>query len=213
MRVGGKTLDMLGRLLLTTSLLFTVACSSTPESQTADGSAPKASSEPAASGESTATAQQVLNPANDPAMNAQGPKAADFTLPKADGGQVSLSDFAGKKVVLVDFWSTTCDPCMNEMPHLVDLYKKYKDRGLVVLAISIDGPESSAQVNSVIHDKGMVFPVLLDAETEVYAKYNPKKEMPYSMVIAKNGAITLKHGGYNPGDEKALQDAVAKLIP
>jgi len=146
-------------------------------------------------------------------MTATGPKAPDFTLPTVDGGQVSLADFKGKKVVVLDFWSTTCDPCMAEMPHLVDLYKRYKDRGLIVLAISLDGPESLAQVNSVVHDKGMIFPVLLDSETEVVNKYDPKKEMPYSAVVAKNGAITEKHGGYNEGDEKRIEAAVAKLIP
>ena len=38
---------------------------------------------------------------------------------------------------MIDFWSTTCDPCMAEMPHIVQLYKKHKDKGFVVLAISL----------------------------------------------------------------------------
>jgi peroxiredoxin len=189
-----------------------VACSSTPESQTADGSSPSSTTSAPASS-SSPVAALTGGPANDPAMTADGPKAPDFTLPLVDGGQMSLSDFAGKKVVLLDFWSTTCDPCMVEMPHLVDLYKKYKDRGLVVLAVSLDGPESLAQVNSVIHDKGMVFPVLLDEETTVISRYNPKKDMPTSVVIAKNGSIVYKHGGYTAGDENKIADAIAKLIP
>src|SRR4029079_13212501 len=100
--------------------------------------------------------------------------APDFTLPSVDGRTVHLSDYLGKQVVLIDFWSTTCDPCMAEMPHLVDLYKANKDRGFVVLAISLDVPESRAQVNATVHDRGMVFPVLLDQETTVVARYNPK---------------------------------------
>src|SRR5262245_5309389 len=138
--------------------------------------------------------------------------APDFSLPSLEGQTVHLSDYLGKKVVLIDFWSTTCDPCLAEMPHLVELYKKNKDKGFVVLAISIDGPESRAQVSSVAHDKEMIFPVLLDEETTVVAKYNPKRELPFSVLIGKNGSIVRKHGGYQPGDEKELAAEVEKAL-
>jgi peroxiredoxin len=138
--------------------------------------------------------------------------APDFSLQSVDGKTVRLSDYTGKSVVLLDFWSTTCDPCMVEMPHLVDLYKANKDKGFVVLAISLDGPESLAEVSRVVHDKDMVFPVLLDQETVVVSRYNPKKEMPFSVLIGKNGDIIEKHAGYQPGDEKALATKVEKAL-
>lgn len=141
-----------------------------------------------------------------------GAAAPDFSLPSVEGKTVHLSDYLGKSVVLIDFWSTTCDPCMVEMPHLVDLYKANKDRGLVVLAISLDGPESLADVNRVVHDKEMIFPVLLDQETTVVARYNPKREMPFSVLIDKSGSIVQKHAGYQPGDEKALAVEVDKAL-
>lgn len=143
---------------------------------------------------------------------ASGPTAPDFTLPSLDGKNVRLSDYLGKNVILIDFWSTTCDPCMVEMPHLVDLYKQHKDKGFVVLAVSLDGPESRAQVSSVVHDKEMIFPVLLDEETTVVARYNPKRELPFSVVIDKSGSIVHKRGGYNPGDEKSLATEVEKAL-
>jgi peroxiredoxin len=147
---------------------------------------------------------------------ASGPGSAspapDFSLPSLDGKTVRLSDFSGKSVVLIDFWSTTCDPCMVEMPHLVELYKKHKDKGFVVLAVSLDGPESRAQVSSVAHDKEMIFPVLLDEETTVVTKFNPKRELPFSVLIGKNGSILRKRGGYQPGDEKALAQEIEKAM-
>jgi peroxiredoxin len=139
--------------------------------------------------------------------------APDFSLQSTEGKTVRLSDYLGKNVVLIDFWSTTCDPCMAEMPHLVDLYKAKKAKGFVVLAVSLDGPESLAEVNRVVHDKEMIFPVLLDQETTVVARYNPKKEMPFSVLIDKSGAIVQKHAGYTPGDEKALVAEVNRLLP
>lgn len=139
--------------------------------------------------------------------------APDFSLPTIDGKTVRLSSYLdGKHVVLLDFWSTTCDPCMVEMPHLVELYKAKKDQGFVVLAISLDGPESRAQVSSTVHDKDMVFPVLLDEETTVVARYNPKREMPFSVLIGKDGSILQKRGGYTPGDEKLLTAEVDRAL-
>jgi peroxiredoxin len=144
---------------------------------------------------------------------AAGPGAApDFSLPSTDGRTVRLSDYRGK-TVLIDFWSTTCDPCMAEMPHLVDLYKAKKDKGFVVLAISLDGPESLGDVNRVVHDKEMIFPVLLDQETTVVARYNPKREMPFWALIDKNGSIVKSKAGYTPGDEKLVAAEVSKLVP
>jgi peroxiredoxin len=138
--------------------------------------------------------------------------APDFSLKATDGRTVHLSDYLGKSVVLIDFWSTTCDPCLAEMPHLVDLYKAKKDKGFVVLAVSLDGPESLADVNRVVHDKEMIFPVLLDQETTVVARYNPKREMPFAVLIDKSGAIVQKKAGYTPGDEKNLAAEVEKAL-
>lgn len=140
-----------------------------------------------------------------------GATAPDFTLATLDGKQARLSDYKGS-VVLIDFWSTTCDPCMIEMPHLVELYKKNKDRGFVVLAVSADGPESRAQVSSVVRSKEMIFPVLLDEETVVTARYNPKRELPFTVVVGKDGSILHKRGGYTSGDEKTLADEVEKAL-
>jgi peroxiredoxin len=140
-----------------------------------------------------------------------GGSAPDFTLPALDGSTVHLSDYRGK-VVLIDFWSTTCDPCLAEMPHLVDLYKANKDKGFVVLAVSLDGPESRAQVSSIVHDKEMIFPVLLDEETTVVAQYNPKREMPFSVVVGKDGSVAWQRAGYQPGSEAQISTAVEKAL-
>lgn len=145
------------------------------------------------------------------ANSAGGATAPDFTLATLDGKQARLSDYKGQ-VVLIDFWSTTCDPCMIEMPHLVELYKQNKDKGFVVLAVSADGPESRAQVSSVVRSKEMIFPVLLDEETVVTARYNPKRELPFTVLVGKDGSIVHKRGGYTAGDEKTLVTEVEKAL-
>ena len=138
----------------------------------------------------------------------------DFELPTVNGGNERLSNHLGKDVVLIDFWATFCDPCMAAMPHLDELYKKHKDQGFVVLGISIDGPDSVAQVKSTVAKLGVSFPILLDQETRVVALYNPKTSAPFSVLIGRDGRIIAKKEGYTTGDSSAvdrdIEAAVAK---
>jgi len=167
----------------------------------------------ASCGAESAEAPGPRGPAESAQTAASGVASAqDFTLQSTEGRTVHLSDYLGKDVVLIDFWSTTCEPCLAEMPHLVDLYKANKAKGFVVLAVSLDGPESLADVNRVVHDREMIFPVLLDQETTVVARYNPKREMPFSVLIDKRGAIVQRRAGYTPGDEKNLAAEVERAL-
>jgi len=135
------------------------------------------------------------------AKSATGATAVDFALDDIEGNRFRLSDHLGKKVIVLDFWATWCDPCKASMPHLIELYEKHKDDGLLVVGISIDGPESIAQVKRDVAQMGMTFPVVLDTESRVVANYNPRRSAPYSVVIDKNGHVVKRHDGYTAGDE------------
>ncbi len=136
----------------------------------------------------------------------------DFELDSIDGQSVQLSDYLGKDVVLIDFWATYCDPCLASMPHLDKLYRKYKDKGFVVLGISIDGPDSVAQVKTEVAKLGVSFPILLDQETRVVSLYNPKTSAPYSVLIARDGHVIMKREGYTTGDAAQLDKDVAAAV-
>lgn len=69
----------------------------------------------------------------------EGAQAPPFTMEKYGGGEVSLESLRGK-VVMLDFWATWCPPCIEEMPHLIELAKTYEDQGLVFLAANRDDP-------------------------------------------------------------------------
>jgi len=142
----------------------------------------------------------------------KGGTAPDFTLPALDGSNVALSDYLGKSVILINFWATNCDPCLVEMPHLVAMYEKYKAKGFVVLAISGDDADTRSRVPNVVHEKKMTFPVLMDSETTVIARYHPSKTMPFWVLIDKGGSIVKKKNGYDPGDEVALAREIEKLL-
>jgi peroxiredoxin len=129
----------------------------------------------------------------------------DFELDTLDGGSLRLSDHLGSDVILIDFWATYCDPCLASMPHLDALYRKYRDEGFVVLGISIDGPDSVAQVRTEVAKMGITFPILLDRETRVVALYNPRTSAPYSVLIGRDGRVLSKKEGYTTGDAGAVE--------
>lgn len=141
-----------------------------------------------------------------------GGKPPDFELSTLDGKTVRLSDHLGKDVVLIDFWATFCDPCLASMPHLDEVYKKHKSEGFVVLGVSIDGPDSVAQVKSTVSKLGVTFPILLDQETSVVALYNPKTSAPFSVLIGRDGSIITKKEGYTTGDSSTVDQDVAAAL-
>jgi peroxiredoxin len=141
-----------------------------------------------------------------------GTQATDFAARDIDGKTVRLSDYLGKQAILLDFWSTFCEPCLAEMPHLRKLYNEQKEKGFVVLAISMDGPETVAEVPSFAKRNKMTFPVLLDEDSHIVSIYNPKKSAPLSVLIDKRGMVVRVREGYNPGDENQIAEDVQNVL-
>jgi len=109
---------------------------------------------------------------------------ADFTLADLQGKPWHLRDLRGK-VVLVNFWATWCPPCRKEMPDLDALYNKFKDHGLVVLAIS---DEEAAKVSPFISERKISYPVLLDPGRKVNDLFIVEG-IPKSFVYDRDGKM------------------------
>jgi peroxiredoxin len=141
-----------------------------------------------------------------------GSPATDFTTRDAEGNNFRLSEHLGKEAILIDFWATWCQPCVAEMPHLERMYKEKKAKGLLVVAVSMDGPESLSDVKSFGPRNGLTFPILLDEDSRIASIYNSRKSAPLSVLIDKNGRIAAVREGYNPGDEAYLEKDVDKVL-
>ena len=115
------------------------------------------------------TAAASGNPAA--ALSLMSPKpikpAKDFRVSSPDNRPLNLADFKGK-VIFLNFWATWCKPCEEEMPGMERLYRKYKDKGLVVLAISQDADGADA-VPPFVKKHGLTFPIGLDPKMLVSA--------------------------------------------
>ena len=95
-------------------------------------------------------------------------EAVDFTLADLDGGDVSLSDFQGKWVLLT-FWATWCGPCISEMPSLERFWEEFEDDGFAVVAVAVGSPQP--EVQRVVQRNHLSFPVLVDAGDRVATRY------------------------------------------
>lgn len=119
--------------------------------------------------------------------------APDFTLPDLEGNQISLSTYKGR-VVLLNFWATWCPPCRLEMPTMEKAYRKYRDKGFEVVAVSVDaGPKSS--VKSFLRELGLSFQVLLDPDMETLRAFRGFS-LPMTVVIDRQGVIRSRELGY-----------------
>ena len=116
-----------------------------------------------------------------------------FSFKDADGRKVSLSKFKGK-VIILDFWATWCVPCKAEIPGFIELQKKYGDRGLQILGLSVDDSQSMAKKYS--DEMKMNYPILLaDGKEDILRAYDPIKSIPVSVVIDRQGRIVSRHVG------------------
>jgi peroxiredoxin len=142
-----------------------------------------------------------------------GPRATPFTLKSFDGDEVSLQTYLDSdNVVLLNFWATWCGPCAYELPHLERLYKEYRDRGFVVLGVSMDGAETRPRVPDFVVKYSLTYPVLLDEHSQVVNAYNPNMAAPHNVLIDRHGVIAWAKEGYLAGDEIQLEQQVEKAV-
>lgn len=122
---------------------------------------------------------------------APGTPCPEIALPGPDGKEVRLSSFRGK-VVLIDFWASWCKPCRAEMPNVVALYKKYKDKGFEILGVSLDKDKESWM--KAIKEDGITWPQASDLKfwnSDVVPVFNVEA-IPYTILVDKEGKIIAK---------------------
>ena len=142
----------------------------------------------------------------------------DVAVTEAKFDDLDKAVTAGKgKVVLVDFWATWCLPCVKKFPHFVETNKKYKDKGLLCVSVSLDpkGKEDKYDKDAVqkfLKEKGATFPnyVLMEYikdEAKVTKRFGMDGGIPFMVLFDKDGKMV-----WNSEQKELKDDELDKLI-
>lgn len=138
-------------------------------------------------------------------------RAKAFSLPTLGGDRFDLARILGHQPVVLVFWASWCAPCLEEAPHLVQLYKRYGD-SVGFVSVSIDALEDHDKLRRVVGELQLPYPVALDPNGDVLAKYASAAGIPLTFVFDREGEAVYQHDNYEPGDESALKDAIRRAL-
>jgi len=150
----------------------------------------------------------------EPGKPGPGDAAPFFTVEDLGGKKVALEEILKSgKPVLLNFWGLRCGACIEEIGYLNPIYDKYSGKGVVFLGVNVDGVK--ADVIRTMMPKmpnSPRFTVLPDPEFKIPDLYN-LAGAPLSIVIGRDGKITYRHQDFKERDEKALEEALRRVLP
>ena len=120
-------------------------------------------------------------------------RAPDVSFTNLKGEQVTLKDLRGK-VVMVNFWATSCTTCVSEMPKMIEIYNKYKNQGLDYVAVAMNYDPPNYGVNFA-QTRNLPFQVTLDTQNKLANAFGDVKLTPTTFVINKQGNIIKRYVG------------------
>ena len=135
----------------------------------------------------------------------------DFRARNLNGKYVQLQKLLEKGPVLINFWALWCVPCMKELPHIQKIGKKYKEKGLTIIAINEDSPSDQSKVKPFIRQKRYAFEIVIDKNKDIWNKFLILS-LPTTLLLNQKGEIVYSHAGYKPGDEVLLVAEIEKLF-
>jgi len=135
-----------------------------------------------------------------------GDQVKTFVLPDLKGKAQSLPE---GKVILLNFWATWCPPCRKEVPSMVKLYDKFKDKGFEIVAVSVD--RNIEDITEFVTEQNMNFTVLHDKDSKVSHQYGVFR-YPESLIVDSNGVVLQHLNGAVEWMEPQFHDYIEKLL-
>ena len=139
------------------------------------------------------------------------PEVWNTEIQGVDGGTFRLSDYKDKVVVL-DLWATWCGPCRAEIPHLVDLTKEYGGKGVQVVGLTTESPQSDAdKVRDFAKEMNINYKLGWARADTAMALMNGHASIPQTFVIGPGGGIHFHQIGYSANLPLVIRDAIGKV--
>lgn len=136
---------------------------------------------------------------------------AEMSWTTFDGNVQKLKDLNGK-VVLLDFWATYCAPCIEEIPHLMELQAKYGSDNFQVIGLHVGGAEDRPKVPEFVDRLKITYP-LAEPENALSAYvFGQETAIPQTAVFDRTGKLVRKITGFSPAIKAELDEAVAAAI-
>ena len=132
-------------------------------------------------------------------------------LPRLDGGVTALEEHRDK-LVIVNFWATWCQPCLVEMPTLEALWRQYRERGLIVLAVSVDRDAPRPVLDPYVSRLGLTFPVLLDADLKASQAWRVTG-LPATFIVRPGGHAIGMAFGAREWNSAEMRNLLEPMLP
>jgi len=139
-------------------------------------------------------------------------QAQSFTLKDVKGVEVTLDSLLQVGPVYMECWDLPCVNCIAELDALMPIYDTLKERGLQIIALSVDKPADEAKVKAFVKSKTWPYICLLDAQNEVKKAYGIIIK-PTAYLINTKGEIVYTHIGYKKGDELRIKAEFIRWLP
>ena len=150
-------------------------------------------------------AESVLTLPDSGSPVAVGDTAIDFTLTNLDGTAVTLSDHLGQPIV-INFWASWCAPCRLAFPALKEIAEKYRDKGVLVIGVSID--EEKADMDAFVRKTSPTFTIVRDDKATLADQLNVPT-MPSTYLVDGDGRIAAIHSGFE--GEATMKKYIAEI--
>jgi thiol-disulfide isomerase/thioredoxin len=135
---------------------------------------------------------------------------AEMSWTSFDGGVSKLKDHKGKAVVL-DFWATNCPPCIEEIPHLMELKARYGN-DLELIGLHVGDDEDRQKVPKFVEKLGINYPLAYPDDALTSFIFETQTAIPQTAVFDRNGVMVRKIVGFNPAIKAELDEAVRRAV-
>jgi cytochrome c biogenesis protein CcmG/thiol:disulfide interchange protein DsbE len=134
-----------------------------------------------------------------------GQPAPALVVPELSGDTFDLTSERGS-VVIINFWATWCPPCREEMPALDAFYRRYHDKGLVMLGLSADRPHDRSDVAKAMESFSYPAGMMRDAKTNGFGS---PATVPTTLVVDRDGILRVR---MTADEDKVTEDSLAKAV-